>query len=68
MEIRKQKGKQVGRLTVTEQIDQKHQEDFTLRIPQPMVIGRTSDPKATTHLSDRISFCFSQFPDGLIFT
>ena len=28
MEIRKQKGKQVGRLTVTEQIDQKHQEDL----------------------------------------
>ncbi len=28
MEIRKQKGKQVGRLTVTEQIDRKHQEDL----------------------------------------
>ena len=28
MEIRKRKGKQVGRLTVTEQIDQKHQEDL----------------------------------------
>ncbi|WP_251494096.1 PD-(D/E)XK nuclease family transposase [Otoolea muris] len=28
MEIRKQKGKQVGRLTVTEQIGQKHQEDL----------------------------------------
>ncbi len=28
MGIRKQKGKQVGRLTVTEQIDQKHQEDL----------------------------------------
>ena len=28
MEIRKQKGKHVGRLTVTEQIDQKHQEDL----------------------------------------
>ncbi|RKI89750.1 nuclease [Parablautia intestinalis] len=28
MEIRKQKGKQAGRLTVTEQIDQKHQEDL----------------------------------------
>ncbi len=28
MEIRKQKGKQVGRFTVTEQIDQKHQEDL----------------------------------------
>ena len=28
MEIRKQKGKQVGRLAVTEQIDQKHQEDL----------------------------------------
>ena len=28
MELRKQKGKQVGRLTVTEQIDQKHQEDL----------------------------------------
>ncbi|EOS41151.1 hypothetical protein C808_00320 [Lachnospiraceae bacterium M18-1] len=28
MDIRKQKGKQVGRLTVTEQIDQKHQEDL----------------------------------------
>ncbi len=28
MEIRKQKGKQVGRLTVPEQIDQKHQEDL----------------------------------------
>lgn len=28
MEIRKQRGKQVGRLTVTEQIDQKHQEDL----------------------------------------
>ena len=28
MEIRKQKGKQVGKLTVTEQIDQKHQEDL----------------------------------------
>ena len=28
MEIRKQKGKQVGRLTVTKQIDQKHQEDL----------------------------------------
>ncbi len=28
MEIRKQKGKQVGRLTVAEQIDQKHQEDL----------------------------------------
>ncbi|MCI8607368.1 MAG: nuclease, partial [Hungatella sp.] len=28
MEIRKQKGKQVGRLTVTEQIHQKHQEDI----------------------------------------
>ncbi|KAI4450290.1 hypothetical protein C823_004823 [Eubacterium plexicaudatum ASF492] len=28
MKIRKQKGKQVGRLTVTEQIDQKHQEDL----------------------------------------
>jgi len=28
MEIRKQKEKQVGRLTVTEQIDQKHQEDL----------------------------------------
>ena len=28
MEIRKQKGKQVERLTVTEQIDQKHQEDL----------------------------------------
>ena len=28
MEIRKQKGKQLGRLTVTEQIDQKHQEDL----------------------------------------
>ena len=28
MEIQKQKGKQVGRLTVTEQIDQKHQEDL----------------------------------------
>ena len=28
MEIRKQKGKQVGRLTVTEQIDPKHQEDL----------------------------------------
>ena len=28
MEIRKQKGKQVGRLTATEQIDQKHQEDL----------------------------------------
>ena len=28
MEIRKQKGKQVGRLTVTQQIDQKHQEDL----------------------------------------
>ena len=28
MEIRKQKGKPVGRLTVTEQIDQKHQEDL----------------------------------------
>ncbi len=28
MEIRKQKGKQVGRLTVTEQIDQKYQEDL----------------------------------------
>ena len=41
---------------------------FTLRIPQPMVIGRTADPKAATHLADRISFCFSQFPDCLIFT
>ncbi|NBH36344.1 nuclease [Clostridiaceae bacterium] len=28
MEIQKRKGKQVGRLTVTEQIDQKHQEDL----------------------------------------
>ena len=28
MEIQKQKGKQVGRLTVTEQIDRKHQEDL----------------------------------------
>lgn len=28
MEIRKRKGEQVGRLTVTEQIDQKHQEDL----------------------------------------
>ncbi len=28
MEIRKQRGKQVGRLTVTEQIDRKHQEDL----------------------------------------
>ena len=28
MEIRKRKGKQVGRLTVTEQIDRKHQEDL----------------------------------------
>ena len=28
MELRKQKGKQVGKLTVTEQIDQKHQEDL----------------------------------------
>lgn len=28
MEIRKRKGKQVGKLTVTEQIDQKHQEDL----------------------------------------
>lgn len=28
MKIRKRKGKQVGRLTVTEQIDQKHQEDL----------------------------------------
>ena len=28
MEIRKRKGKQVGRLTVAEQIDQKHQEDL----------------------------------------
>ena len=28
MEIRKQKGKQAGRLAVTEQIDQKHQEDL----------------------------------------
>ena len=28
MELRKQKEKQVGRLTVTEQIDQKHQEDL----------------------------------------
>ena len=28
MEIRKQKGKQVGRLTVTEQVDQKYQEDL----------------------------------------
>ena len=28
MEIQKQTGKQVGRLTVTEQIDQKHQEDL----------------------------------------
>ena len=28
MEIQKQKGKQVGKLTVTEQIDQKHQEDL----------------------------------------
>ncbi len=28
MEIRKQKGKQVGKLTVTQQIDQKHQEDL----------------------------------------
>ena len=28
MELQKQKGKQVGRLTVTEQIDQKHQEDL----------------------------------------
>ena len=28
MEMRKRKGKQVGRLTVTEQIDQKHQEDL----------------------------------------
>ena len=28
MEIRKREGKQVGRLTVTEQIDQKHQEDL----------------------------------------
>ncbi len=28
MEIRKQKGKQVEKLTVTEQIDQKHQEDL----------------------------------------
>ena len=28
MEIRKRKGKQVGRLTVTEQIDKKHQEDL----------------------------------------
>ena len=28
MELRKQKGKQVGRLTVTEQIDRKHQEDL----------------------------------------
>ena len=28
MEIRKQKGTQVGRLTMTEQIDQKHQEDL----------------------------------------
>ena len=27
MEIRKQKGKQAGRLTVTEQTDQKHQEE-----------------------------------------
>ena len=28
MEIRKQKGKQVGRLTVTKQVDQKHEEDL----------------------------------------
>ena len=28
MEIQKRKGKQVGRLTVTQQIDQKHQEDL----------------------------------------
>ena len=28
MEIRKRKEKQVGRLTVTEQIDRKHQEDL----------------------------------------
>ena len=28
MELQKQKGKQVGRLTVTEQIDRKHQEDL----------------------------------------
>lgn len=28
MEVQKRKGKQVGRLTVTEQIDQKHQEDL----------------------------------------
>ncbi|MCI8706569.1 MAG: nuclease, partial [Lachnospiraceae bacterium] len=28
METRKRKGKQVGRLTVTEQIDKKHQEDL----------------------------------------
>ena len=28
MKIRKRKGKQVGRLTITEQIDQKHQEDL----------------------------------------